>query len=547
MRFEDFISRFDKRTKTTRGFMVRCPAHEDGKSSLSVGRAKDGGVLLKCFANCQAQEIVSAMGLELKDLFASELKRDFKPYKTPAPKPKAAELPPGTKPVIEKIYSYTDALGREVYQALRLKPKSFRQRHGSEGKWVWTMDGVERVLYRLPEVLKAATVWIVEGEKDADNLVTLGFCATCNVGGAGKWLDGYTDSLKGKDVIICGDNDEPGRKHVELVFDSIADKAKSVRIVKLPPETKDASDYIAAFPTDAKARLESLAADVVPHVGGIRLPVYSMAEIEPHYHKFVTQLDDQRIDLSRWLPSFRGRVRPLTPGSLVLIQGDTGIGKTNILQSIAEAFRNVFTLLFEIELSREDMFERFCAARLGVEGRQIEDDYRAHGANGAKVLNDMFPKLFICPESKLSIESIEAITRKSELKMGEKPLLVLVDYAQLIAGKGQSRYDRASSVAEGLKVLAKETGTVVFVTSQIDRASAKENANSLHSAKDSGSLENSAGLVLGVDRNFEDRSLMVIKVLKATKGGAGLEIACDFDGARSKITERSECQEPENE
>jgi hypothetical protein len=545
VKYEDFIARFDKRTKTARGFMVRCPAHEDGKSSLSVGRAKDGGVLLKCFAGCEAAGIVGAMGLEMKDLFASEEKREFKPYKTPQPKSKLEPLPPGVKPEIDKIYSYTNALGREVYQALRLKPKSFRQRHNRDGKWIWTMDGVERVLYRLPEVLKAQSVWIVEGEKDADNLATLGFCATCNVGGAGKWLDGYTDSLKGKDVIICGDNDEPGRKHVDLVFDSIAEKAKSIRIVKLPQETKDASDFIAAFQSDAKSRLEAIAADVVPHVGGIKLPVYSMAEIEPHYHRFVTQPDDQRIDLGRWLPSFTGKVRPLTPGSLVLIQGDTGIGKTNILQSIAEAFRNVFTLLFEIELSREDMFERFCASRLGVEGRQIEDDYRANGANGAKVMENMFPKLFICPESKLTIESIEAITRKSELKMGEKPLLLLIDYAQLIAGKGQSRYDRASHVAEGLKVIAKEMGTVVFVTSQIDRGSAKENANGLHSAKDSGSLENSAGLVLGVDRDQEDRNLLIVKVLKATKGGAGLTIECDFDGARSRITERSKYQNQE--
>jgi replicative DNA helicase len=223
-----------------------------------------------------------------------------------------------------------------------------------------------------------------------------------------------------------------------------------------------------------------------------------------------------------------------------LIQGDTGIGKTNILQSIAESFQNVYTLMFEMELPKEDMFERFCASRLGVKASEIETEYRDHGANGPEVIAKMFPKLFICPESKLSIERIEAIVLKSELKMGCKPMIVLVDYAQLITGKGQSRYERASSVAEGLKVLAKETNTVVFVTSQIDRGSARDGENGLHSAKDSGSLESSAGLVLGIDRNFEDTNLMQIKVLKATKGGAGLVIDCDFDGARSKITEREQ-------
>ena len=51
------------------------------------------------------------------------------------------------------------------------------------------MQGVERVLYRLPEVLAAGEVWVVEGEKDADSLAALGIVATCNAGGAGKWSE----------------------------------------------------------------------------------------------------------------------------------------------------------------------------------------------------------------------------------------------------------------------------------------------------------------------------------------------------------------------
>ena len=99
------------------------------------------------------------------------------------------------KSTIEKIYSYEDINGNEVYQALRMKPKSFRQRHKVNGDWVWKMDGVERVLYRLPKITVAQSVWIVEGEKDAENLAAIGFEATCNVGGAGKWLDSYSETL----------------------------------------------------------------------------------------------------------------------------------------------------------------------------------------------------------------------------------------------------------------------------------------------------------------------------------------------------------------
>jgi replicative DNA helicase len=149
-----------------------------------------------------------------------------------------------------------------------------------------------------------------------------------------------------------------------------------------------------------------------------------------------------------------------------------------------------------------------------------------------------FPNLFICPESRLTLDQFEAILLKSELKMGGKPVLVLVDYAQLLQGTGSSRYERASSVAEGIKVVAKATQTIIFVASQVDRASAKDGEIGLHSAKDSGSLENSAGVVISAKRDKDDFGLLYLNVLKATKGGAGLKILCNIDGARSRITER---------
>jgi hypothetical protein len=49
---------------------ARCPAH-DGKNSnvLSIGETSDGTTLVKCFAGCNVSDVVSAVGLELSDLF----------------------------------------------------------------------------------------------------------------------------------------------------------------------------------------------------------------------------------------------------------------------------------------------------------------------------------------------------------------------------------------------------------------------------------------------------------------------------------------------
>ena len=92
---------------------------------------------------------------------------------------------------------------------------------------------------------------MAEGEKDCDNLEKLGFVATTNPLGAGKWRDEYSETLRGKDVIVfgdVGDNDGEGEKHTQHVIESLTGKAKSIKHVALPDGFHDVSDYIASLP-----------------------------------------------------------------------------------------------------------------------------------------------------------------------------------------------------------------------------------------------------------------------------------------------------------
>jgi len=158
-------------------------------------------------------------------------------------------------------YDYTDKDGALLYQIVRIgfsyadgsTDKSFRARRRPVGDempeadgWVYNMNGAGLTLYNLPAVDKAALVYIVEGEKDADRLRELGLTATCNPFGAGKWRPEYSELLRGKAAAIIPDNDHAGRKHAEIVANSLYGIADEIVLIDLPglPDKGDVTDFI---------------------------------------------------------------------------------------------------------------------------------------------------------------------------------------------------------------------------------------------------------------------------------------------------------------
>ncbi len=226
---QNVIDRLDPVRVNGRGWQAICPAHDDSKPSLSVAEGSEGQALLKCHAGCSTCSIVSAIGLTMADLFPERDSSGFD---------------------VDETYDYEDESGELLYQVVRLFPKDFRQRkpNGCDD-WEWSTKGVRKVLYKLPELLKAepsSLVFIVEGEKDVERLAKLGAVATCNPSGAGKWRDEYSEPLAGRSVVVLPDNDQTGRDHAEVVCRSLHNKASSLKLLELPnlPEAGDVSDWL---------------------------------------------------------------------------------------------------------------------------------------------------------------------------------------------------------------------------------------------------------------------------------------------------------------
>ena len=227
-----------------------CPIHEaDGqphKPSLSITLATDGKALLCCHV-CKdaapAKRIVEACGLKLSDL-----------YPTPLPDRKPAKSTRTKGGKIDVVYDYLDERGQLLFQVVRRVPKDFRQRRpdpATPGKWIWKLDGVRPVPYRLPQLLEADAneiVVICEGEKDCDRLAAMGIITTTNAGGAGKWCPELSEFLRGRRVVVILDHDAAGESHGQIVARSLWGVARSVALLRLPglPPTGDVSDWLDA-------------------------------------------------------------------------------------------------------------------------------------------------------------------------------------------------------------------------------------------------------------------------------------------------------------
>lgn len=266
-----------------KGFICRCPAHEDNSPSLSVSEGRKG-ILLKCHAGCTLDDITAALEIKPADLFNGHVEK------------KTALANHKSKMNIVAVYPYNDAKGKLLSEVCRLNPKSFRQRRpdpAAPDKRIWDLKGVELVPYRLPEMITAVkaseTIFIAEGEKDVAALVANGFAATCNAGGAGKWQNDFARYFDGaKAVRIIADKDAPGRKHADTIAANLRGKAQSVKVIELPDvagrTVKDAHDFFEAGGTADQLRQLAEAAP----------------EFEPRAAQLQAEPDDEELTPNDW-------------------------------------------------------------------------------------------------------------------------------------------------------------------------------------------------------------------------------------------------------
>lgn len=451
-------------------YMARCPCHDDRKQSLSIG-AGEKGVVLKCQAGCDTRDIIARVGLKARDLFYEQ----DKPY---------------DRPQVVATYQYPGGV-----QKLRKSDKSFTwRRPDGKGGWIYNRQGVPHSLYIAGEL--AGAVAVVEGEKDADNLHSVGFDAVSGEDGAGpgKWRKEYTEQLKGLSVVIFPDNDNVGKAYAQETAAALHGVAKEVRLLDLSkvwpdiPEHGDVSDLLSHFGADKACELiaQLMASTPAWKPGAEMADQFRNAKVASEFGEDNTKF--------LWYPY-------LPIGDYTVMMADGGTGKTilccGIIANISngrplpgDEFESVGrpsliisgedsgeVLKKRLDKSKADLDKVFILDRIGSEGMSISEYY----------------------------EEFEATV------LHYKPALVILDPWHCFLGERVdiSRVNSLRPILQKISNLCKKCDCAMILISHINKRAQVENVN--NAATGSTDLINAARSAFRVvfDETDEECRIMV--------------------------------------
>jgi len=251
------------------GYEALCPAHNDKNPSLSVSEGEDGRILLKCFGGCSYDDILKAMGLVSRDLFAPN--SDNGGVKSAAKKRKQLEPEPIGDVVVEKLHEALSEKARDYLRGERMLTDEvinqyqlgIEERSGEKRITIPIRDAQGRVrdirrwlppadrtdnsqkilhwkagygatrLYPIDQLENDELV-LCEGELDALALIAHGVSAITTTCGVSTWPDSLSEAFAGKTVTVCMDHDAPGEKGAQKRAESLCRYDVKVRLAPWP-------------------------------------------------------------------------------------------------------------------------------------------------------------------------------------------------------------------------------------------------------------------------------------------------------------------------
>lgn len=301
-----------KKTKKIKdGYLACCPAHDDDSPSLSISEGEDGKLLLNCYAGCSFDTVVSALNSQSCET--------------------SQYISKSAKPFISKLggvqyYHYCSTEGVQTLRVCRQNysdgTKKIWQQKFKDDTWVSGTPSVRVLPYRFELWKNERKVYLVEGEKCADELIKNGLFATTVPGGAGAWHKSYAEHFKDKCIIFIPDNDRPGRTFITNAYNDIKHFSKELKIIELSgiEETQDIFDWL-----NNGGSIEKLK-NIEQSLDSAEATLARWRTRTPVGFHLAANIEEKEISFL-WYPY-------IPFGKITILAGDGGVGKSTLISSL---------------------------------------------------------------------------------------------------------------------------------------------------------------------------------------------------------------------
>ncbi|MFM1889341.1 MAG: hypothetical protein RLZZ565_98 [Planctomycetota bacterium] len=556
-----------------RSWLACCPAHDDRNPSLSVSVGDDGRVLFNCFAGCSSDDVRSALGLEWRDLHAELIEDVRRGTRAPRAAPSAPqsdevatkaaadadpEPPTPTGHAYGSLDEVLDAYGRSlgepnatwhyrdaagetigaVYRWNTPTGKTIRPAFRFADGWRMTYPPV-RPLYRLDTLATEDRVFVVEGEKAADRLASLGYPVTTSPGGSKAADRAAWQALVAREVVILPDADNAGDEYADKVETILSqDPSRTVAVLRLDGLRYGSGDDVVEWidnvhegDEDAAARaLEAAAAEALYAATYRNRPFLSAAEIlaDPAWSR--------PPDVLRTGVQWFDDVQPfdgIERGTLTVIAAPPRCYKTSLMLflawQLAAAGRRVRYLAGE--MTQKALMRRVVAMAAEVSPSVVGEprvlaiaERVAAAVRGVDELGDRL----VFGRAPITLGGIKASASAADV--------VFVDYLQLVQPDREhaGRADELDATMRALLAVTQRGGTVIAAAA-LNR-SGRDDA-SLSSIRGSSAIEYGATAVymanergVGIDPGADGpRPARVSVVYRCVKQREGEAVPLRFD------------------
>jgi len=259
-------------------------------------------------------------------------------------------------------------------------------------------------------------------------------------------------------------------------------------------------------------------------------PVWAVYD---EYDEFVNS--KRRVDIG--IAEIDGRMRGIRPGQVLTILGYTGNYKSATLQDILRGYHartDEPVLLFELEMSRLDIFERACQMEAYLTGRDVEmafkDDDRSIRNELINLLTERQRNFFVVDASNLSFADMQEYIRIAEEKIVKRKInLIGIDFLQLMEGIGRTNTERADYIAKEMKNFAKQLDVALIVLSQVTGVKSAETEITEMDVRDSKTIVQMSDYVIALyleemtdnEKAAEVSPIQIVDLRKNRKGKLG--------------------------